>query len=284
MTLNKREPQGVIDYKEGMIDDANVVVEKKEDGWSCIARWCDGVRKLFTRNGLELSIPHIQREVALLLPQGSFFHGEIVHHGGCEAMKSAIAQKSEDIHYHVFDMVDEVFFQTGVDARPYMERSYTLVEVMGEEAPDSHIHVIESRVYRSVDIMEAHARHIELGYEGSVVKLLDSPYESGKTGAWMRIKPVFTVDCVIMGVEQSQTDPSMASSLIVRDGEGIVSKVHSGMSKDFLRDALKNPARLVGQVMEAEHRGLYDSGKMRHASFVRLRPDKTAKQVQGVLA
>jgi len=94
-----RELQGVVDYQPGDID-STVAIEPKLDGGRGHARWVDGIPVLYTRNGIEIPLPHIQRELALLMPQGYFFHGELTHHAGFEAIKSAIAQRSEDIHFH----------------------------------------------------------------------------------------------------------------------------------------------------------------------------------------
>lgn len=285
-----REPQGVVDYKEGDVNNT-VAIEPKLDGWSGIARWHDGVPVLYSRNGTELPLPHIQRELALLMPKGFFFHGELTHHEGFEAMKSAIAQQSEDIQYHVFDMVFDEFFDDGIDMRMYSARREALEDLFAipEDVPTlgemrDNVHLVPMSGASPSTIETFHLSLLELGYEGSVVKRMDSPYESGPTGAWMRIKPVTTVDCVIIGVERSKTDLSRASSVIVCDADGITTNVHAGLSMDFLREAIEHPARLMDQVMEVEHHGTYRSGKMRNASCVRMRPDKTADQItQGVL-
>lgn len=286
-----RELQGVVDYKESMIEGA-VAIEPKLDGWRVHARHVDGVPKLFSRNGIELPLPHIQRELALLIPQGYFFDGELTHTAGFEAIKGAIARQDEDLHFHVFDMVFEEFFHDGIDMREYRARREALEDVF--EAPEGvltlgymrvSVHLVMMAKARDEGIEILHQSLLEQGYEGSVIKDPLAPYESGPTGAWMRIKPVSTVDCVIIGVERSETDPALASAIKVCDPEGVVSNVHSGISRDLLREMVNHPGRYVDLVVEISHRGKYASGKMRNASFVRLRPDKTAAPAaQGVLA
>jgi DNA ligase-1 len=45
-------------------------------------------------------------------------------------------------------------------------------------------------------------RMIQLGYEGVVAKSLSAPYEAGRRGAtWRKIKPVLTLDLVVLAVE-----------------------------------------------------------------------------------
>jgi DNA ligase-1 len=46
------------------------------------------------------------------------------------------------------------------------------------------------------------AEALAAGHEGVVVKALDAPYEAGRRGsAWVKVKPVHTLDLVILGVE-----------------------------------------------------------------------------------
>ncbi len=43
---------------------------------------------------------------------------------------------------------------------------------------------------------------VQLGYEGVVAKSLSAPYEAGRRGAsWLKIKPVLTLDLVVLAVE-----------------------------------------------------------------------------------
>jgi DNA ligase-1 len=57
----------------------------------------------------------------------------------------------------------------------------------------------------TADPREARAffdRMIQLGYEGVVAKSISAPYEAGRRGAsWRKIKPVLTLDLVVLAVE-----------------------------------------------------------------------------------
>lgn len=282
MTIKIIEPQGVVDYNPTDVD-GEVLVEPKLDGWRCLISWTDGVPVLYTRNGEDIPLPHIQREAAMILPRGMFLDGELTHHGGFEAVKGAIARKDEDLHFHAFDLVRESFFETGVDERSYIRRRCDLVEIFGQD--EMNVHHVPIMYADPDDIEVCHLKYMEQGYEGSVVKRKHSPYAEGKTGDWMRIKEVSTIDCVIDGVVESELQPGVVKSLIVRDGDGIVTRVGTGFRGPVKWDLWKRRLQITGQMVEVTHRGTYRSGKLRHAAFVRMRPDKTADQVtQGVLA
>jgi DNA ligase 1 len=87
----------------------------------------------------------------------------------------------------------------GVDYldRPNIERRATL------EALETTAKVVDRVV--TGDAGEARAfidRMLALGFEGVVAKSLSAPYEAGRRGAsWRKIKPVLTLDLVVLAVE-----------------------------------------------------------------------------------
>jgi DNA ligase-1 len=80
------------------------------------------------------------------------------------------------------------------------------------------------------------------GHEGVVVKALDSPYAAGRRGrAWQKVKPVHTLDLVVLGVEWGYGRRSGKLSNIwlgARDPAGgeplMVGKTFKGMTDELL--------------------------------------------------
>ncbi len=277
--MNISEAQGVIDYKGHEGEDQMVAIEPKKDGWRFRSYRRDGVPKLFTRGGLEKSIPHIQRELSLLQPVGDFFDGEITHPLGFDAVGSAIAKKDERLHFHVFDIVDEDRFEAdGVDRTPYYKRRMKLANIITmaySEEEDTHVHLMPSKRAWVSEADDYAARCIEIGYEGCVIKKLDSPYRSGKTGDWVRIKASITVDAMIVCVNESKTMRGHAASVSVKESCGTISTVASGIQLKDKKVFFENRRTMEGlMMMEVEARGRTKNGLLRSASLVRLRPDK----------
>jgi DNA ligase-1 len=75
------------------------------------------------------------------------------------------------------------------------------LEILDRIVPDSE------RVDRlvTVDPEQAQAflqRTLAAGHEGVMVKALDAPYEAGRRGAaWLKVKPVHTLDLVVLAIE-----------------------------------------------------------------------------------
>ena len=60
------------------------------------------------------------------------------------------------------------------------------------------------------------------GHEGVVAKALDAPYEAGRRGAgWLKIKPVHTLDLVVLAVEWGSGRR-----------KGWLSNIHLGRARD----------------------------------------------------
>ena len=90
----------------------------------------------------------------------------------------------------------------GVDLldRPNTERRAALEGLAGL--------VTSARVVERIVTSDAHEaqafleRMIQLGFEGVVAKALTAPYEAGRRGAsWRKVKPVLTLDLVVLAVE-----------------------------------------------------------------------------------
>jgi DNA ligase-1 len=79
---------------------------------------------------------------------------------------------------------------------PLRERRSILERVAGE-------HVVPGTITADPAEAEALSREaLEAGHEGVVVKAIDSAYAAGRRGsAWIKVKPVLTVDLVVLAAE-----------------------------------------------------------------------------------
>jgi DNA ligase-1 len=141
---------------------------------------------------------------------------------------------------------------------------------------------------------------LERGHEGVVVKDLDAPYAAGRRGAaWVKVKPVHTLDLVVLAVEWGsgrRTGWLSNIHLGARDGDELVmiGKTFKGMTDEmltwqterFLDLETSRDAHVVHvrpeQVVEIAFDGVQRSTRyaggaaLRFARVVRYRDDKTA--------
>ncbi len=164
-------------------------------------------------------------------------------------------------------------------------------------------HLVRRLVTADVDEAETFAAGaLELGQEGVVVKDLDAPYAAGRRGAaWVKVKPVHTLDLVVLAVERGSGRRRGTLSDIhlgARDGDGFVmlGKTFKGMTDEMLAWQTERFRELQmvddghvvtvrpEQVVEIAFDGVQRSTRypggvaLRFARVVRYRDDKPATE------
>ncbi|WP_181784855.1 ATP-dependent DNA ligase, partial [Pseudonocardia pini] len=151
---------------------------------------------------------------------------------------------------------------------------------------------------------------LSAGHEGVVVKALDAPYAAGRRGkAWQKVKPVHTLDLVVIGAEWGygrRTGFLSNIHLAARDPDGgppiMVGKTFKGMTDELLAwQTTEFPGLAVhddGHVVElrpelvveialdgAQRSVRYPGGvALRFARVLRYRPDKTPAEADDLQA
>lgn len=261
-----------MDYKPEYVR-GTVYVEPKVDDWGSMFRWVENEVKAFTHTGTPLELPIQCKQVAEVLPKGFFFHTGLTHPKGWQHIKSAIAYDPDSLRVNIFDMVSEEFFVTGVDLRGYKQRKDAIRSDKGKCIFKGNFRSREQGRYYSNDYMNLVIIEgikckpeevqsftqvfIKAGYEGSVIKRPNSLYNLGKTTDWLRMKPVPSQDCEIVGFNEN--------SIQVLDEKGVKCNVPF-------------PVGIIlglGKIIEVAYSRLTEAGRMREPRFVRVREDKT---------
>ncbi|MGZ5300088.1 MAG: ATP-dependent DNA ligase, partial [Actinomycetota bacterium] len=146
------------------------------------------------------------------------------------------------------------------------------------------------------------------GHEGVVVKALDAPYEAGRRGgAWLKVKPVHTLDLVVLAAEWGHgRRKGWLSNLHLgaRDPSGggfvMLGKTFKGLTDELLRWQTERLLQLETHrdgitvfvrpelVAEIAFDGIQSSPRyaggmaLRFARVIRYRPDKRADQADTV--
>ncbi len=168
-------------------------------------------------------------------------------------------------------------------------------------------HLVRRLVTADPDEAEAFAQQaVASGQEGVVVKDLSAPYAAGRRGAsWIKVKPVHTLDLVVLAVEWgSGRRKGWLSNvhLAARDGDDLVmlGKTFKGMTDEILTWQTE---RFLGletsrsdhvvhvrpeQVVEIAFDGIQRSNRypggvaLRFARVIRYRDDKTAAEADTI--
>ncbi|WP_219414850.1 ATP-dependent DNA ligase [Pseudonocardia nigra] len=151
---------------------------------------------------------------------------------------------------------------------------------------------------------------LDAGHEGVMVKSLAAPYAAGRRGrAWQKVKPVHTLDLVVIGAEWGygrRTGTLSNIHLGARDPDGgepiMVGKTFKGMTDELLawqtttfpalvhtrrgHEVLLRPELVVEIELDGAQRSTrYPGGvALRFARVLRYRPDKTPEEADTIHA
>ena len=136
------------------------------------------------------------------------------------------------------------------------------------------------------------------GFEGLIAKQRASRYEPVRSRAWLKLKAINTQEVAIVGFTRTKSQRDEIGALLVavaekgtlrfagKVGTGFSARQRAELKRTLARDAVESTPgdrrprmrdatwvepRLVGQVQFTEWTA---DGKLRHPSFLGLRPDK----------
>jgi bifunctional non-homologous end joining protein LigD len=290
--------------------------EIKLDGYRVMTR-IDGTKvSLITRGGHDWSakMPGLVQAVKSLGLASSWLDGEIVVLGkngtpDFNALQTAFdGRRTDSIDYFLFDLP---YFE-GHDLRrvPLLQRRQLLQQVL-EEHPHPRLRFSAGFDADARSILESARR---MGLEGVIAKRKDAPYESRRSETWLKLKNRQRQEFVIAGyADRSSGEAEIGSLLLaVHDDAGqwvYVGNVGTGWNAATAAELKKRLGKLEVAaspfgaaplhthrwstkdrnaqhwvrpqlVAEVEFAEWTPEQQIRHATFLGLRGDKTAKQVQ----
>jgi bifunctional non-homologous end joining protein LigD len=164
----------------------NWIHEIKQDGYRLIARKRDGRVRLFTRRGHDWTerYPRIGEAVAAIQAASAVIDGEAVC---CDGSGVAIFDRlhSRDHDHQVFLYAFDLLELDGEDWRPRpLEERKAKLEQLIAMAPAG----IRYSEHLDGDGATICAHACKLGFEGIVSKHRESPYRSGPSKNWLKVK------------------------------------------------------------------------------------------------
>ncbi|MFK0234021.1 ATP-dependent DNA ligase [Streptomyces vinaceus] len=214
------------------------------------------------------------------------------------------ARRTLPVAPYFFDVLasgDEVLLDL-----PVRERYAALAALVPQECRVRRL-VVEDPGEQAAAAEEFWAETLRRGHEGVVVKGLDSVYAAGRRGRhWLKVKPVHTLDLVVLAVERGhgrRTGLLSNLHLGARAADGtyaMLGKTFKGLTDEMLRWQTERLSELAVEddgftvrvrpelVVEIAYDGLQRSSRypagvaLRFARVLRHRPDKRADEADTV--
>ena len=280
--------------------------EIKYDGYRAIAAVGGGKVKIYTRSGKDwtkkfasIASALVDLDVASALLDGEIVVLDDKGRSNFAALQNGLKHRSAPLTYFVFDLLE----LDGKDLRksPLIERKKTLRQLL-KNTPEA-LNYSDHVAGHGAEVLK---NACKMGLEGIVSKRADGAYVSRRTRGWLKSKCQGNDEFVIGGYRISDKKGRAFASLLLgeyvgeelhyrgRVGTGFDEKLMhdlaSRMSKlerkscpfvDADSDAEKGARwvtpKLVAQISYTERTR---DGRLRHPSFLGLRTDKPAKEVQ----
>jgi DNA ligase-1 len=186
--------------------------------------------------------------------------------------------------------------------RPAGERAARLATLVPER------HRVPRSVASAADgVAEVFDAAVDAGQEGVVVKSLTAPYAAGRRGSgWVKVKPVHTLDLVVLAVEEGSgrrkgwlsnihlgaRDPAGGFVMLGKTFKGMTDEMLAWQTERFTELATERDDWVVHvrpeQVVEIAFDGLQRSSRypgglaLRFARVIRYRDDKTADEADTI--
>lgn len=222
----------------------------------------------YSRNGKELlNFEHTKKQFIKTISginEPVVFDGEIMSSSFQDLMKQARRKENVnagDAVLHLFDLVTLAEFNQGIGKQKQITRSEKLQawkNLWEEETPN--IQVVGYEII-DLDTEEGNLRFneinraaIEGGFEGIMLKNLDAVYECKRTHSWLKVKPVITVDLVVVALEEGTGKNTGKMGALVCEGTDngkfIRVNVGSGLTDEQRAEFWANKESVLGQVVE----------------------------------
>jgi bifunctional non-homologous end joining protein LigD len=277
--------------------------EIKADGYRAQAHVHRGIVTVYSSKGFDWTeqFSAIAQAIKSLESREAVIDGEAIVLGNTglpdfQALRRELSKNSGRLQYHAFDLL----YLNGYDlqAAPYVERKRLLQQLL-EGAREGLVYV----EYLDPHAQDVHGQAVfkhacRMGLEGVIAKKRDSPYRSGRTENWIKLKCVKSDNFPIVAfVEKLGAHPRKIASLYLGRREGnrllYAGKARSGYTEQMAREVRERLDPLISKRSplsepinkpkatwirpeldaEIQYGGITDEGLLREAVFKGLRED-----------
>lgn len=208
--------------------------QPKLDGLRCCAVVQDGVATLWSRTRKRIrSLPHIERALERMCPKvGTFWldgegYADAYAHDFEKLM--SVARKDEPDAEGLYLQVQYWIYDYPSVKANFGQRSAALAELMSVPHDDCLVLVPTTEVSSDGEIEAEHSKHLEAGYEGTMVRA-DAPYEHSngthRSPNIQKRKPTEDAEFLIIGAEEGKGKDAGTVGAFVCDG-GVCKKCES---------------------------------------------------------
>lgn len=247
-----------------------VFTQPKFDGMRCFAVIRNGEATLWSRSGKQITTcNHIIDDLVGLEEQ--ILDGELYRHGesfqeNMRLIKKYRAGETEGISFHMYDMVH---------SRPFANR-IAMIASLTESNDFRYIeHAHTQIITNEKEMKEMHKRYLADGYEGTIVRHGNIPYEVNKRSySLLKYKDFIDEDYQIIDIVSSEKRPEQGVVVCFsKDGLNTF-RANPKMSHQEREELLTNKANYIGKMANVRFFEYSDDGIPRFPVFIGVHQDR----------
>jgi DNA ligase-1 len=243
-----------------------------------------------------VNFEHIKQQIsrhARFFAEPMVLDGEVMSASFQDLMKQ-VHRKSDvaanDAVLNLFDIITLKEFQAGAGVLYQVTRSNNLMQWYNQFADHMPNVTVVGQELVDLDTAQGKERFKEInasaiagGYEGLLIKDPDAAYECKRSVAWLKLKPVISVDLTVMTLEEGTgKNVGVLGALVCEgtdQGRKIKVNVGSGLTDKQRKDMWNNKDLVIGQTVEILADAVTKSQdsetySLRFPRFNRFRDDK----------
>lgn len=238
-------------------------IQPKLDGLRMLSYWEGDRVILLSRGNKEFNIPHISKQLENILPRGYVFDGEIYIHGVPFQTITSWVKKEQDgteqLEYWVYDC-----FEIGNEKMPWGKRNKIIFNLLSpsSENREKICLVCSQACHDEKEVYSWQNHFVQNGFEGAVVRELDSPYEVGhRSNHLLKVKSFDDHEYKIVGFTHG--DGKFSNCVIWVCIDEVTQKEFTVVPKTTQEEKekwFKTGNDYVGQLLKVKHFGLTDLG------------------------
>ena len=261
----------------------DVACEVKIDGTRCLTIKQGNSVNMFTRNGkLIEGFNDILQQVKLLPVSTVVFDGELIGKDYTDTMNKLFRKSNnKQADYMIFDMLTLFEFQQGVSSNDYWTRKQGLLNLFTAINEKQYPNLIPIKPFKILknatieDINEATQMAVSMGYEGVMIKSLDSKYECKRSFAWQKAKLFKSDEFKIVDFEEGEGKYKGTLGKVIIDVDGVLVGCGSGFTDEERVEIWNNKEKYLGKYVEVQYQErIKKSGSLRFPTVKGIRLDK----------
>lgn len=242
-------------------DYTNAILQRKYDGYKNMNTMVDGLPFAYSKNGKPLdAIKEIKEELSFIRMDGSVtLDGELYLHGYSLQKIGSFAKKrqteTEKLKFICYDIAGSVAGNEG-----YHIRNMILRELI-EKRNLKHVEVAVSLPcddFSLPNLFRIRDEQRALGYEGLIVRLDGTGYESGiRSANLLKVKKFIDAEFLVVGMTASKEGWAILHCIAAN---GKVFKMSAPGTHQEKRECLENLEHYVGRHITGKYANLTDDG------------------------